>query len=69
MEEGYHLAFRELFNLVKKAEKAAACDENAIFKKHVPLEKDEDKLNYLKDMLVAVEIAKRQGFLLFLFFC
>jgi len=33
LEEGYHLAFRELFNLVREAQALTAADENASHKK------------------------------------
>lgn len=62
LEEGYHLAFRELFNLVREAQELTAADENASHKKQqIPLEENEEKLTYLKEMLVKVEVLKRQG--------
>jgi len=62
LEEGYHLAFRELFNLVREAQALTAADENASHKKQqIPPEENEEKLTYLKEMLVKVEVLKRQG--------
>lgn len=62
LEEGYHLAFRELFNLVREAQALQASDENVSHKTHqTPLEENKEKLTYLKEMLVKVEVLKRQG--------
>jgi len=62
LEEGYHLAFRELFNLVREAQTLVASDENVSHKtQQTPLEENKEKLTYLKEMLVKVEVLKRQG--------
>lgn len=58
------MAFRELFNLVKEAQEVVASDDSTNHKHQRPLEEDKEKLTYMKDMLVEVELLKRQGFLL-----
>ena len=60
LQGGFHLAFCELFNLVED-EKKAALSEDYLDKAVTPIEESEDKLTYIKEMLIAAEIAKRQG--------
>ena len=61
LQDGYHLAFQELFNLVREAQEVLASDDSINHADQVPLEEDKEKLNFLKEMLVNVEIAKRKG--------
>ena len=62
LEEGYHLAFRELFNLVREVQTVVDFADDAAYKPNqTPLEENKEKLTYLKEMLVKVEVLKRQG--------
>jgi len=60
LKEGYHQAFSEIFNLVLK-EKEASKEEDHLELDKLPIDEDEQKLLFLKEMLVTAEKAKRQG--------
>jgi len=60
LEEGYHQAFCEIFNLVGEARKNFASEENRR-KDAIPLEEDRVKATHLKEILIHIEKWKRQG--------
>ena len=60
LEEGYHQAFCEIFNLVCEARRNFASEENTR-RNAIPLEEDRVKATHLKEMLIRVETWKRQG--------
>eukprot|EP00794_Sanderia_malayensis_P006910 gene6910-7688_t len=60
LQEGYHLAFRELFNLIEEQKRLLSyepCDREMKVKL---LEDDPEKLSVLKENLISAEIAKRR---------
>ncbi len=62
LQEGFHLAFCELFNLIDQQKDAPQQDSlDASENKTIPLEDDPEKLNMLKENLIAAETAKRRG--------
>jgi len=46
---------------VREAQEVLDSDDSINHADQIPLEEDEEKLNFLKEMLVKVEIARRQG--------
>ena len=60
LEAGYHHAFSELFNLIRD-ELRNAEGEDHLGQTKVSIDEHEDKLNLMKEKLIAAEIARRQG--------
>lgn len=58
LKDGFHLAFRDLFNLVRSEKEIQA--ENADYAED-NIEESEEKLEYIKSQLIVAEIASRQG--------
>lgn len=61
LQLGFHMAFRELFKLVEEEKKAALSEDSFRKTDDTPIEEHQDKLSYLKEMLISAEISKRQG--------
>lgn len=61
LQEGYHLAFCELFNLIKEQEKNMESEDYFDGIGGLPIKEDEEKLKRMKELLVAGELARRQG--------
>ena len=62
LEEGYHQAFCELFNLLEQQRETHNNDNmNGSETKVVLLEDEYDKLDILKEYLIAAEASKRKG--------
>ena len=61
LQEGFHLAFQELFNLVQEEKRRRADNESTSIGYQLGLEEAEDKLTFMKEQLLLAETAERQG--------
>jgi len=59
LKEGFHIAFRDLFNLIKSEKDHQQADTTDYSDE--PLDECQEKLKYVKDQLIAAELANRQG--------
>lgn len=60
LEAGYHHAFSELFNLIQDEMRSAEGEDHLGHTK-ISIDEHEDKLNLMKEKLIAAEVARRQG--------
>lgn len=61
LQDGYHLAFKELFVLVQREKQRSAELEFASNTVPVLLEDEQEKLQFMRDQLTSAEQAKRNG--------
>ena len=62
LEAGYHHAFSELFSLIRDEMRSAEGEDHLGHTK-ISIDEHEDKLNLMKEKLIAAEVARRQGLL------
>ena len=69
LQDGFHIAFCELFNLVK--EQKVKMESSEYFERtgDISIEENEQKLTYMKNFLVDIELARRQGISKYLYMC